>query len=147
MTALLVGAARADRSAFQRADAELQSQGLGGARHLACGDALVHWYPGYSGNPPHDAVLERADGFIACTGTLFYRERSGRAALEALWQDFDTPWMLGADDPWGNYALAISKAGRLWVFGDRLGMADSLDDTRIRRLLKGASSRRRRIIS
>lgn len=121
MSALLAVTEHCPPQAFERARAELDGHGLGSPRALQCGSARVLWYPG-AFQDEADGCLAFPDGFIACVGTLFHQGRTGRAALESLWQSFTTPEALGRDDPWGSHALAIAKGGRLWLLCDRLGM-------------------------
>lgn len=122
MTALLIGAAGHDVDAFARASREMLDQGLGAPRSVACGAARIAVFPGYGSDNDATSFVETDGGFIACAGTLFYRGLGGAKALRALWLDFVSPGAWTADDPWGNYALAIAKDGRLWLTGDRLGM-------------------------
>ena len=121
MSALLAAGGQGTPEAFERARAELDTHGLGQPRLLQSGAARVLWYPGTLADPD-DGCQVFADGFIASVGTLFYRGRCGRAALESLWQAFSTPEALGPDEPWGSFALAIAKGGRLWLMCDRLGL-------------------------
>jgi asparagine synthase (glutamine-hydrolysing) len=71
------------------------------------------------GLPPD--VVERDDGdFAAVSGTLYYRGRSGRAALAALGDDFD-----GRRFPWaecrGHYAVLLGRRQRWFLANDALG--------------------------
>jgi asparagine synthase (glutamine-hydrolysing) len=72
-----------------------------------------------NGVPPN--VLDREDGdFVAQTGTFFFRNRTGRAALESLYECFD-----GRRFPWsecrGHLAIVFRWRRRLFLATDALG--------------------------
>jgi len=67
--------------------------------------------------------LERPDGgMIACVGTLFHRGRSGPQALAALWDDFIDGASAASPALAGEYQVVLARHGRVWLFGDPLGM-------------------------
>lgn len=127
MSALLV--VRADgRGDAQRlrdqARASLSAQGFGQPRECRFSAGSVHWFP-TPGNPGSQAQFQSFDeggGFVACVGTLFYRDRTGASALRELWRDFSTPEAFAWDTLWGNYLLVLGKGGETWAFGDPVGM-------------------------
>jgi hypothetical protein len=66
-------------------------------------------------------LLEFADGdFIAATGTLIYRGKSGTEALAALYDDFRAGFDVDRE-LMGNYCVLLTRAGRLTLFCDRSG--------------------------
>jgi hypothetical protein len=63
------------------------------------------------------------DGFVAVVGTLFAGRCDRASALRSLWDAFVSPQGLTSDEGlFGNYLIAIAKSGRLWLFGDPMGL-------------------------
>lgn len=90
------------------------------ATHVVLASGAIH---------PHNGNIFRlGDGFIAVAGTLFYRGQFGTSALESLFADFREPFSQW-DDVVGQFAVVLSKAGRLHVFGDYFGIFNIFEST------------------
>lgn len=85
---------------------------------------MLVWYPtpAQPAIPAMEAWIDDGDGFACCVGTFFYQRLTGDAALRAIWRDFDGSNSARPPDALGNYLIAVGKQGRIWVFGDRLGL-------------------------
>ena len=98
----------------------LERQGFASARHLQTSGCDLFVYPKL--DAPVDNVYAPGDGsFVAATGTLIYKERTGAPALGILAAD------LGADAvDWralfGHYCIIAAAGGRLRLFTDQLGI-------------------------
>lgn len=76
---------------------------------------------------PHGGCVYRApDGFAVVAGTLFYRGRFGPSALRTLHEEFTAPFTRW-DDVMGQFAAAVSKGGRIHVFGDYFGTFNAFE--------------------
>ncbi len=67
------------------------------------------------------AVLLPRGDFAAAVGTLFYKGKTGAAALRALHQDFGGPGDLFSDLS-GQFAVVLRKNGLLYCFNDYFGI-------------------------
>jgi hypothetical protein len=88
------------------------------ARRHAAGYTL-HLFGKLNGFPPN--LVDRGDGdFIAQTGTFYFQGKTGRAALDALYDSFD-----GKRFPWsecrGHFAVILSWRRRVFLATDALG--------------------------
>ena len=66
------------------------------------------------------AVLFAGGDFIAATGTLFYRGKTGAGALRRLYEDFGGPADLFSDLS-GQFAVVVRKYGVLSCLNDYFG--------------------------
>lgn len=64
-----------------------------------------------------ETLVQRGDDFIAAAGTLTYKGRIGRPALEALLDSFALPFDAWSDLD-GQFALLVQKAGRTSLITD-----------------------------
>lgn len=67
-------------------------------------------------------------GFCVCTGTLIYDGKTGVAALEALYKNFQ-PESFNSDELYGAYCIVISKNHKDYLFIDRLGVYKVFKDS------------------
>ncbi len=114
--------ARRDADA-RRLAASLERQGLRLAFTRRWPGITIGWHatPGQPGS--HRQWLERPDGgLVACVGTLFYGNQGGEAALAALWDDFDDDASAASPRLAGEYQVVLARHGRIWLFGDPLGL-------------------------
>lgn len=66
--------------------------------------------------------------FIAVTGTMFYKGKSGESALNELFEDFSVENQSFLTSLLGNYCLIISKGNRLFVANSPSGIYRSYHD-------------------
>ena len=108
--------------ASRRMAASLIRQGMPPPRWQEWAGIRLGWHP-TPDSPDPDAQWRLFEGgMVACVGTLFYRGRSGAEALDLLWHDFEGARCAASADLAGEYQLVIARAGRIWSFGDPLGM-------------------------
>ncbi len=69
-----------------------------------------------------------SEGFIGITGSLIYASLTGEEAARKLYDSFD-----GKSVDWrnalGSYSVILKKAGRVFIFTDRLGLAKIYQNT------------------
>jgi asparagine synthase (glutamine-hydrolysing) len=108
--------------ASQRMAASLMRQGLPAPRWHDWAGIRLGWHA-TPGCPDPEAQWRLFDGgLVACVGTLFYRGLSGAQALDALWLDFHGARCAASHELAGEYQVVLARDGRLWSFGDPLGM-------------------------
>lgn len=112
----------ADPTISARVTRSLERQGFSGKRSFTWNAGAAHWYPSMGQADTIDNWYENAEGIVACVGTLFYHGLRGSRALHSLWHDFSTPMAISRESLTGNFAVAIVKCGKCWVFADRVGM-------------------------
>lgn len=106
----------------RRLRASLARQGLPHAHAARWPGIELGWHE-TPGEPASRAQwLPVGDGLVACVGTLFYDGRTGAAALQALWHDFADGASAASPRLAGEYQVVLAKHGRVWLFGDPLGM-------------------------
>lgn len=107
----------------RRLAASLERQGLPLVFTRGWPGITLAWHATPGQPDSHAQWLERPDGgLIACVGTLFHRGRGGAAALAALWDDFVDSSSAACPALAGEYQVVLARHGRVWVFGDPLGM-------------------------
>ena len=99
-------------------------QGFGAGHTVDHDGGTLVWYPTpTAGAAAADRAFLRFDnGFIACVGTLFYDGAGRDGALRRLWDDFREPKSISTDRLFGGFLVAIGKHGKVWLFGDRIGL-------------------------
>jgi asparagine synthase (glutamine-hydrolysing) len=105
---------------LQRAKAVMKAAGVQPGALLGGADFQLQIYD--KSHWPVANVLELPGGdFIAGTGTLFYRRRMGREALDALYRDF-TAGVPVEPHLHGHFAVFIHHKGQLTLFNDYNGL-------------------------
>ncbi|MFK7964988.1 MAG: hypothetical protein AB8C46_13580 [Burkholderiaceae bacterium] len=86
------------------------------------GESTVCWFDSLHSSSQSPNWVEFETGFICCVGELAYQRKRGRAALTALWHDYEKPGVSVPDDLYGNFHVVIQNASGAWMFGDDLGL-------------------------
>lgn len=105
-----------------RMRASLERQGLPHAFGADWQGITLGWHETPGAPQSRAQWLPIEDGLIACVGTLFRDGRCGPEALASLWRDFDGAGCAASSRLAGEYQVVLAKRGRIWVFGDPLGM-------------------------
>jgi hypothetical protein len=100
----------------------LTSQGFQDPEFQTVSNACVVWCDSMIQKRANERRLVREDGFIFVVGVLVYKDKMTTEALGQLLTDFEHPAKLDPFDFAGNFQLVICKHGRLWIFGDPVGM-------------------------
>jgi hypothetical protein len=107
----------------------MAAQGFATPRKLEAGQSVLFVYPKQVVATDNVRTFAGND-FVAVCGTFFYRGRTGREGLGLIYRDFVSPSPESeapASEPLpapmhGTYACVVFKAGRLYVFTDRIGL-------------------------
>lgn len=126
MTALFVIASResvARNALTERADRSMRKQGFAAPQTFHWDFGILVWYPTPETLGSSGFFSEDSAGCIACVGTFFFDGKTGNPALQEFLKAFDESCAAELQRRTeGNYVLFMTKEGKSWFSGDRLGL-------------------------
>lgn len=107
-------------------DISLNAHGLVGDFRKDHGEWTILRHRKLNGDSTQPVVIDDQN-FILHTGSFFYRQKTGQAALREFHADFD-PTTMNWEHCRGHFGLVICKHGRLFVTNDGLGSCQLYHD-------------------
>ena len=124
---LIIGQRSPERAELEaRQNAAMEAQGFAAPQRLETDGGILFVYPKQIAPTTDLRCFEDGD-FVAVCGTFFYRANTGAQGLQQIYRDFVVPNSRAVVfDPLpcpihGTYVCIVRKAGRLWIFIDRVG--------------------------